>query len=149
MGSDPDIDAALAALAPPGVLTGSRLISPDDVVALHEVEVVAVGGAVALRQFEFASGRVLLRSLLERDVPIPVGPTRAPVLPDGVRASLAHDRTMVVAAATTDPTIASLGVDVEADDPLPTDMAGVILRADEAGLDAHLVFCLKEAAYKA
>ena len=150
MASDPAVDAALAALAPAGVRTGSRLISPGDVAALHEVELAAVARAVDVRRSEFATGRVLLRGLLDDlDVAIPVGATRAPVLPDGVRASLAHDRTMAVAALTTDPSITALGIDVEDDAPLEADVAAIVLRPDESGLDAHLVFCLKEAAYKA
>jgi 4'-phosphopantetheinyl transferase EntD len=140
---------ALAALAPPGVRTGTRAITATDVDRLHPVERAAVERAVDVRRHEFATGRVLLRSLLGLDVPIPVGPSRAPVLPGGFVGSLAHDRAMAVAAVTRDPAIAALGIDVEGDAPLDAGMARIILRPDEAGLDAHLAFCLKEAAYKA
>ena len=47
------------------------------------------------------------------------------------------------------PGIAALGIDVEPTGPLSAEMAAVILRPDEAGLDAHLAFTLKEAVYKA
>ena len=108
----------LAALAPAGVRTGSRLITPDDAATLHAVEAAAVERAVDVRRREFATGRALLRSLLGTDVAIPVGPSRAPVLPAGVVGSLAHDRVLAVAAVTTEPAIAALGIDVEADDPV-------------------------------
>jgi 4'-phosphopantetheinyl transferase EntD len=140
---------ALAALAPAGVRTGVRTITAGDVDRLHPVERAVVERVVDVRRHEFATGRVLLRSLLGVDGPIPVGPSRAPVLPDGVVGSLAHDRQLAVAAVTADPRVAALGIDVEGDAPLDAGMARIILRPDEAGLDAHLAFCLKEAAYKA
>lgn len=147
MGSD--LDDALAALAPPGVRVGSRSIDARDVDSLRAEEVAAVAGAVDVRRREFATGRALLRELIPTDVAIPVGATRAPMLPAGVVASLAHDRSVAVAAVTRHAAIAALGIDVEGDEPLPPEMARIILRPDEADLDAHLAFCLKEAAYKA
>jgi 4'-phosphopantetheinyl transferase EntD len=143
------LDRVLAALAPAGVRTGVRPIDPADLAALHPAELEAIERAVDLRRHEFATGRALLRAMLGDDVGIPVGPTRAPVLPSGVTGSLAHDRTLAIAAISTEPTIAALGIDVEPDGPLGEDLARIILRPDEAGLDAHQVFCLKEAAYKA
>lgn len=144
-----ELAIALAALAAPGVVSGARLISAADVGLLHDAERAKVANAVARRQYEFASGRVLLRELLGSTDTIPVGPTRAPRLPHGAVGSLAHDRDVVVAVITRDPAITALGVDVEPAEPLSNDMARVILRADEAGIDAHLAFTLKEAAYKA
>lgn len=144
-----DLAAALAALAAPGVVTGARLIVAVDLDGLHDVERAKVANAVLRRQHEFASGRALLRELLGTDDTIPVGPSRAPHLPHGVTGSLAHDREVVVAAVTRDPAITAIGIDVEPAEPLSSDMARVILRVDEAGLDAHLAFTLKEAAYKA
>ncbi|MDP2291509.1 MAG: 4'-phosphopantetheinyl transferase superfamily protein [Actinomycetota bacterium] len=144
-----DLAAALAALAVPGVVTGARLIVAADLDELHDVERAKVANAVPRRQHEFASGRALLRELLGTNDTIPVGPSRAPHLPQGVVGSLAHDREVVVAAVTRDPAITALGIDVEPAEPLSSDMARVILRDDEAGLDAHLAFTLKEAAYKA
>ena len=41
-----------------------------------------------------------------------------------------------------------LGIDIEPVDPLPADVAAMVLRPDEH-IDAHLAFTLKEAAYKA
>ena len=143
------VAAALAGLAPYGIVTGVRRISVDDVASLHPDEAHVVARAVERRRNEFASGRALLRDLIGSDQPIPVGPTRAPVFPAGVSGSLAHDQHVAIAAISREPGRDAIGVDVEPDDPLADDMARVILRADEAGIDAHLAFTLKEAAYKA
>ena len=46
-------------------------------------------------------------------------------------------------------TVRAIGIDVESTVLLSDDMAALILRPEERSLDAHLVFSLKEAAYKA
>jgi 4'-phosphopantetheinyl transferase EntD len=143
-----ELDAALASLAPEGVRTGSRRIDPADVDLLHPIERSLVAQAVPRRRAEFATGRVLLRQLIGTTEPILVGPDRAPVLPPGVTASLAHDHEFAVAAVDPRERLV-LGVDVEATVPLERSVAELILRPDEAGIDAHLAFTLKEATYKA
>lgn len=143
------LDAALQQLAPPGVLVGARAITASDLGGLFPVERAAIANSVPARQVEFASGRALLRSLVGENTPIPVGIDRAPVLPAGVRASLAHDARFAVAAVSRDPDVHSIGIDVEPVVPLSAEMAEVILRPDERHLDAHLAFTLKEATYKA
>lgn len=143
------VDAALRSLAPPGVRTGFRTIDERDVQRLHPVEAIAVERAVARRRHEFATGRVLLRELLGIDVAIPVGADRSPQLPEGVIGSLAHDADLAVAAVSRDAAICALGIDIEPATPLADDVAVVVLRDDEHGLDAHLAFTLKEAVYKA
>ena len=143
------VEAALRSLAPSGVRTGARWIDKRDVARLHPVEAAAVERAVERRRREFASGRALLRQLLGRDVPIPVRPDRSPQLPVGVAGSLAHDVDLAVGAISIGGGIAALGIDVEPRAPLSDEVAAVILRPDEAGLDAHLAFTLKEAVYKA
>ena len=143
------VEAALRSLAPSGVRTGARWIDERDVARLHPVEAAAVERAVERRRREFASGRALLRQLLGRDVPIPVRPDRSPQLPVGVAGSLAHDVDLAVGATSIGAGIAALGIDVEPRAPLSDEVAAVILRPDEAGLDAHLAFTLKEAVYKA
>lgn len=143
------LSAALAEMAGPGVVTGVRLITPEDMDTLLAEERDAVAKAVPRRQREFASGRALLHELLGTTDAVLVGPTRAPLLPPNVVGSLAHDRTVVVAAVSRDPEVAAVGIDIEPAEPLGGDVSRVILRDDEVGLDAHLAFTLKEAAYKA
>jgi 4'-phosphopantetheinyl transferase EntD len=74
---------------------------------------------------------------------------RRPRFPPGVVGTLAHDRDIAVAATTTVPEYRALGIDIEPDTVLDDEMASVIRRSEERHLDAHLVFALKEAAYKA
>jgi 4'-phosphopantetheinyl transferase EntD len=140
---------ALRGVAPERVRTGARAISTDDLAELTDTERTCVRRAVPRRQHEFATGRALLRELLGQAVAIPVAPDRSPVLPAGVVASLAHDRELAVAALSTDPDVVALGVDVEPATPLAAELAEVILRDDETGIDAHRAFTMKEAAYKA
>jgi 4'-phosphopantetheinyl transferase EntD len=131
------------------VATGARHISVDDESALHPIERAQMVPASAVRRREFASGRALLRHLLGEDLALPVGPDRRPVLPPGVRASLAHDRTLVVAALSRTSHVSSIGVDLESASGLNADDAALVLRDDERQFDAALAFCLKEATYKA
>ena len=146
---DAALDAALRLIAPPGVKTGCRKIDAADIDALTSEERAAVRTAVPRRQQEFATGRVLLRQLLGTQVAIPVRPDRAPDLPPGVIASLAHDDEFAIAAVSTDDVVAAVGLDIEPTDPLAPDIAELIVRPDEGEIDAHLAFTLKEAAYKA
>jgi len=138
--------AALRAMAPPHVTVGTREIHDSPLLG---GEYDHVRCATPQRRREFASGRALLRDLIGMEVPIPVGKDRAPVLPDGICASLAHDRSFVVAAVAKRKHISSIGIDIEPKDPLDEDTARAVLRPDEVGMDAHLAFTLKEAAYKA
>src|SRR5262249_5940088 len=82
-----DVLGALRCLARPGVTMGARTIEDR---SMYDVERAHVRRATGRRVREFASGRALLRELIARDVPIPVGPDRAPVLPADVCGSLAH-----------------------------------------------------------
>jgi 4'-phosphopantetheinyl transferase EntD len=145
----PDIDGALRALAPRAVLTGSRRITGSDMAGLHAEERELIKHAVPKRQHEFATGRALLRQLLGASTPVMADDRRAPRWPAGFRGSLAHDDRCAVAAITQDLLIRAVGIDVEPTVRLADDMAALILRPEEQPLDAHLVFCLKEAAYKA
>jgi 4'-phosphopantetheinyl transferase EntD len=144
-----DLTDGLTTVTVPGVRVGWRRIDAADVASLHDIERARTEHAVAVRRHEFASGRALLRELIGRPVAIPSQPNRAAALPPGLRGSLAHDREVAVAAVSDDPRVLALGIDVEPATPLTADVARVVLRPDEAGLDAHQAFTLKEAAYKA
>jgi len=143
------VAAALAGLAPPGIRTGCRLVDAGDESGLFPDEAAAVARAVPARRAEFASGRALLRQLLGAHEAIAVGDGRRPLLPTGVVGSLAHAGPLAVAAVASSGVAAALGVDLEPATELDGDVAAVVLRADERGIDAHLAFTLKEAVYKA
>ena len=136
-------------MAPSWVRTGARAIHAGDEAGLWPSERAAIARAVTTRRDEFATGRALLRHLIGDDVEIPVGPDRRPQFPIGISGTLAHDRDIAVAATTTQRTCRALGVDIEPAGVLDESVAHTICRPEERHLDAHLVFVLKEAAYKA
>jgi 4'-phosphopantetheinyl transferase EntD len=139
----------IASLGIPETVSGARLIDPVDAEALHDIERSAVSTAIPARRAEFASGRALLRWLIGEDVAVPMAADRRPLLPTGVRASLAHDGQFVVAVSSRSDDIGSLGIDIEPDRTLEPGMVSVIARPDEREIDPLLLFCAKEAAYKA
>lgn len=152
MASDPTLARvadALAGLAPDAVRTGVAQIDPRHVATLFEVERDAVASAVGSRRSEFATGRDLLRSLIGHRVALPVGPSRAPVLPGHLVGSLAHDDSVVLGAVAAGGRYDAVGVDVEPAGPMTDDEAALVLRPDEERTDPRMAFVLKEAVYKA
>ena len=132
---------------------------------LFPEEMRAMAGARRGRRREFAAGRAAARAALAQlglpPAPIPMAPDRAPVWPQGVVGSISHDGQTclaVVARATTG--LRGLGLDIEPMDPLEPDLWPEICRPPELaylnrqppehrGLWARMLFCAKEAAYKA
>lgn len=140
---------ALEAMAPPEVRVGVLAITDAFDHELFDGERRHVTAARPRRQHEFATGRVLLRQLIGEPVEIPVLSTRAPRLPLGVVASLAHDARVAVAAVGPRSRYAALGIDVEPVGPMTPGEAAIVRAPGEADLDPRLAFVLKEAAYKA
>jgi 4'-phosphopantetheinyl transferase EntD len=148
-----DIASALARLHPSvadgGVSVGAAAIDPADEARLLPQEAAIVASAVAKRRREFASGRSLLRRLLDTDEAVTVLATRAPQLPSGVVASLAHDDEIVVAAVSRAPSVRALGIDLEPVGAVDGEVADAVRRPEERDLDPTWVFVAKEAMYKA
>jgi 4'-phosphopantetheinyl transferase EntD len=132
---------------------------------LYEAESETVGRMVPKRRREFTAGRVAARTAMVRlgfpAAPIPIGPSRQPLWPEGVIGSISHcDETCIVAVAPKG-RVTALGLDVEKAAPLPSDIEHLVLtRADteavrEAGAASEapdwlgrLVFSAKESLYK-
>lgn len=124
--------------------------------------------AVPKRKAEFLGGRYCARLALAQvaegrggvSAPLPIGPQRAPVWPDGYVGSITHTRGYVAAAAARAERVRSLGIDSErimgaetADNVREmVAVAGELEALDGAGLDAlqllTLVFSAKETLYK-
>lgn len=116
--------------------------------------------AVPQRRAEFAAGRAAATSAMQAlhfpAAAIPAGPDRAPQWPPGISGSITHTRTLALAAVTRAPAL--IGIDLEPDDAvtqpmwdavcLPTERA-LIDAAPDPILMATLIFCAKEAVYKA
>ena len=129
--------------------------------SLMPSEVGAICNALPKRKTEFVAGRrAARRAMADLDVapaPVPAGPDRAPIWPDGVIGSISHTDLVCVAVVAHETSARAIGVDVEAATPLEADLLSRICNEDEvariAGPDqltyAKLVFSAKEAAYKA
>lgn len=154
--------ALVAPLFPEGVVVVER--DPAAVFGrLFPEEEASIACAVEKRRREFAAGRLLAREALGRlgvaPGALPVGEGRAPRWPQGVVGSIAHTRGLcAVAVAHAGAAVAGLGVDVEPDVPLkdallqrialPAERDRLARAGDPARL-GKLLFCAKEALYKA
>ncbi len=120
----------------------------------------ALPSAVATRRNEFAAGRQAARAAMaqlgQAPQPIPIGPDRAPIWPDGLNGSITHSAQLCLAAVCLTPQL--IGIDLEPAQPLDRDLWETVLLPDEraalahtadAALTAKLIFSAKEAAYKA
>jgi 4'-phosphopantetheinyl transferase EntD len=156
---DPALQRALDALAPPGLLIGHRVIAPGDERALLPEEAAAMTSVAAERRQASGAARQVARALMTRlgygNLPIPKGPSGAPIWPAGLGGSLAHDDRIAVAAVGLRRDIAAVGIDVEPAVPLPADMLALVATPNELRAIAHdplrakLLFAAKEAVYKA
>jgi len=145
------LGARAAGLFPPSVIVAAAL--PCDPGNLMAAERPAIARAILARQREFAGGRAAARIALHqvtgRTLAVPMGPDRAPVWPAGLRGSITHAAGLCLAAATADPTIQALGLDLEQDAPLPAGTEPAILLGDEIGQNPRAVFSAKETVFKA
>jgi len=121
---------------------------------------------VESRRREFAAGRACARAALARlgqsAVPVLRGPGGAPRWPDGTAGSITHCAGYRAAAVTFTRDVASLGIDAEADEPLPdrgmldriasgeerTRLRELAAAAPGTSWD-RLLFSAKESVYKA
>ena len=94
-------------------------------------------------------------------VAMPPGQDRQPVWPKGIVGSITHtDNHCAAAVGRLSSGIGSVGIDLEPDNSLPTDILGLVCRPEERlwlqeqpigrrGLLAKVIFSAKECAYKA
>jgi 4'-phosphopantetheinyl transferase EntD len=149
----PDLAARLHAILPAHVAVASA-----DPAARHPD--IGPPNAVPHRRAEFAAGRaaatIAMQALGYPATPIPIGPDRAPQWPFGISGSITHTRTCALAAVTRAPAL--IGIDLEPDDAvIPPMWDAVFLLSERALIDAApdpvrmatLIFCAKEATYKA
>jgi 4'-phosphopantetheinyl transferase EntD len=131
--------------------------------ALPAEEAAVIAGAGAKRRRDFAVGRTMARQALarfglEQEV-IPVGPDREPRWPSGIVGTISHAKDVCVVAVARRNTVAALGVDVEAAEPMPSKLLPTICTPrerewiarwpePERGGLAMLLFTAKEAIYK-
>lgn len=157
---DVAVARALRGLVDDDVWCGARAVWDAP---LHPGEHVLVHGVVDAVRRQTATGRLLLRDVLHSMgvAPGPILRTTGgrPALPAGITASLAHDDDVAVCVAAAGPNLA-FGVDVEPALPLPLEIVDDVVTGDferhlvqtDGSVDlvkARLLFCVKEAVYKA
>lgn len=152
------IEAAVAALFPSDVAVALCSLSAATPSDLWLDERPAVAGAVPHRLAEFAAGRQAARAALaalgHQAVALPMGPDRAPIWPKGISGSISHAEGIAIAVVRPG---APLGVDIEADSPLPEDLWPTLTSPEEraalppgdTGQLVHRIFAAKEALFKA
>jgi 4'-phosphopantetheinyl transferase EntD len=132
---------------------------------LFPVEEEALGRAVEKRRREFVTARACAREALARfgipAQPIARGSRGEPIWPAGIVGSITHCHGYRACAVGRSAELIAIGVDVEADEPLPAGLLGDIARPEErawlarlAGTEPgvnwdRLLFSIKESIYKA
>jgi 4'-phosphopantetheinyl transferase EntD len=149
----------MAALGVPGLMLGHRLISPGDERALVGEEAASIASPVIAVRRASGAARIVARQLLAQlgypRVPLPRSASGAPVWPEPIVGSLAHDDEVAVAAVGMKHDFAAVGIDVEPAVALPPDMLALVARPQELrGIPddprrGKLLFAAKEAVYKA
>lgn len=145
-----------------GVLTAASRINVD-IDGLSALERECVANACISRQREFATGRVLARSLMERigmvNAQVLVNDDRSPVWPQNVVGSISHAGGVCVVAIAPRGGILGLGVDLEHNQPLDSELVEIICTERERewlaqhprsrkGRFARVIFSAKECTFK-
>jgi len=127
--------------------------------SLHPDELASIAHASPVRRREFATGRACARAAIRAlgiagDIPLPRGPFREPLFPDGIAGSISHTDGMTCAAAAFTRDYRAVGIDIQIlGRPVSADAVSQILNIDERGWinepDGILVaFSIKEAFFK-
>ncbi|MFF4399726.1 4'-phosphopantetheinyl transferase [Streptomyces sp. NPDC001480] len=147
----------------PAVARAAQIVGRDSDVRLLPEEAAALGRVAEARKWEFAAGRTCarraMRALGRPAAAIPIGTHREPVWPRGVVGSITHCRGYCAAAVALERDLASLGIDGEPHDGLPSGvLQAVTIPAEAAALDDlprgrvhwdRVLFSAKESVYKA
>jgi 4'-phosphopantetheinyl transferase EntD len=151
---------SLARAAHPQLRAACRKIAIGDEFALTPAELRPMDRAVASVRRASGAARIVAKALLaelgaQPGVELPRSGSRAPRWPPGFVGSLAHDNEFAVAAVAPAASILGVGIDVEPPLPLPEDLLDMIATSRECDelkgdlVSARLLFCMKEAVYKA
>ena len=156
---DQELARSIGSLAAPGILIGHRLIQPGDERALLPDESGAFANSVIKVRRASGAARLVARELMQRmglpQQAVPKNANGAPVWPNGIAGSIAHDDAVAVAAIARQSDVRSLGIDVEPAEPLDPDLLEIVATPGErrrmSGDPCYgrLLFAVKEAVYKA
>jgi 4'-phosphopantetheinyl transferase EntD len=160
MGADRDLILNLVdSLSEPRILVAHRFIAAGDEKGLLVSEAAHFQKASQQSQRQSGAARALARGLLSGlghdGAAIGKAPSGAPVWPEGVVGSLAHDDRVAMAAIARARDFAGLGIDIEPDEDLPAEMVDLVAtpaersRYGRAFLRSRVLFVAKEAVFKA
>ena len=148
----------MSSLALPGILVGHRIIQPGDEAALLETEIKTITSPAPEKRHASGAARIVGRALLKQlgvaEAAVPKRVSGAPLWPDGVTGSFAHDNLVAVAAAGLRKNVSAVGIDVEPATMLPDEMFELVTTPKERSQIAadpyhgRLFFAAKEAVYK-
>uniref|UniRef100_UPI0026261A5F 4'-phosphopantetheinyl transferase family protein n=1 Tax=uncultured Roseovarius sp. TaxID=293344 RepID=UPI0026261A5F len=145
---------------PPGAALG-QADPTAPATGLMPIETAAMTRAIPARMREFAAGRRAARAaMLALGRPpgtVSQGTDRAPIWPKGITGTLSHGGGACIALVASTQTTAGLGLDLEPAETLPADLLDTVCTPverlmaarDQSGLLARMIFCAKEASYKA
>ena len=151
---------SLARAAHPGLRAGCRSIATGDELALTPAELRPLERSIDSVRRASGAARIVAKALLKQlgaapGVELPRSASRAPVWPPGFVGSLAHDDEYAAAAVASSVSLRGVGIDIEPALPLPEELLEMIATESELKqingdlVLARLLFCMKEAVYKA
>jgi 4'-phosphopantetheinyl transferase EntD len=159
LGVEGALSHSLSQALPRGAVGAVRRILPGDEDRLTRAETVSLGRAVPNRRRASGAARVLARALLGAIlIPPPDilrSPSGAPIWPDGIIGSLAHDESLATAVVGSAAVLDGIGVDIEPAERLEDELIASILSPVERRffsddpLGGKTAFCVKEAVFKA
>lgn len=148
----------MARLLPAGAVSADGPIgdSEEELLPQERPVIASAGGG---RRREFAAGRACAHVVLARlgwsQFPLLSGPSREPLWPPGIAGSITHSEGYVAAAGfrigDLGP-VRGLGIDAEANEILPPEVARLVLTHSERASGARpttAIFSAKESVYKA
>jgi 4'-phosphopantetheinyl transferase EntD len=151
---------ALARAAHPELRAACRMIAAGDELALTPTELRPLERSIPSVRRASGAARIVAKALLAElgapaGVELPRSTSRAPTWPKGFVGSLAHDKEYAAAAVARSTSLRGVGIDIEPALPLPEELLDRIATPGERGqingdlVLARLLFCIKEAVYKA
>jgi 4'-phosphopantetheinyl transferase EntD len=158
--TDSLLQTSLEDIYVPGVAIGHRIISVGDESALLPEEAHAFANSVIKVRRASGAARIVARELLgpligQSKNALPKSASGAPIWPEGVVGSLAHDSTIAIAAIGMRHAVVAVGIDIEPAEFLPPNLLHLIATPRERyniSADPYrgrLLFVAKEAVYKA
>jgi 4'-phosphopantetheinyl transferase EntD len=153
------LQSSIDTMALPGILVAHRVIADGDEFALLPEEFSAFATSVTKVRRASGAARIVARELLRQigqpRYAISKSASGAPVWPDGIVGSMAHDAEIAVAAIAQRRDLLSVGVDVEPAEPLDPGLLEIVATTNERSIIqsdpnlGRLLFAVKEAVYKA